>query len=152
MKTYKYAFIESQANCYLSLALLADFDQVPDGEKEQILTQVHDNQETLEKLARCAPSNYLHKYHLVEAERMRVLEGEPDTIMHHYDQAIALARESEFIHEKPWPMSWLPGTCSARGRTSPPALTCAQQWSSTKPGGQNERSRILSLDIPVDCR
>ena len=100
MKTYKYAFIESQANCYLSLALLADFDQVPDGEKEEILTQVHDNQETLEKLARCAPSNYLHKYHLVEAERMRVLDGKPDTIMHHYDQAIALARESEFIHEE----------------------------------------------------
>ena len=100
MKTYKYAFIESQANCYLSLALLADFDQVPDGEKEQILTQVHDNQDTLEKLARCAPSNYLHKYHLVEAERMRVLEGESDAILSHYDQAIALARESEFIHEE----------------------------------------------------
>ena len=73
---------------------------MPDGEKEEILTQVHDNQDTLEKLARSAPPNYLHKYHLVEAERMRVLEGEPDTIMHHYDQAIALARENEFIHEE----------------------------------------------------
>ncbi len=100
MKTYKYAFIESQANCYLSLALLAVCDQGSEGEKEEILTQVDDNQETLEKLARCAPSNYLHKYHLVEAERMRVLEGERDTIMHHYDQAIALARENEFIHEE----------------------------------------------------
>ena len=54
----------------------------------------------MEKLARSAPPNYLHKYHLVEAERLRVLDGEPDTIMHHYDQAITLARESEFIHEE----------------------------------------------------
>ena len=28
------------------------------------------------------------------------MEGQSDTIMHHYDQAIALARESEFIHEE----------------------------------------------------
>ena len=100
MKTYKDPLIDPLANCYLSLALLATCGQGPDGEKEEILIQVHDNQDSLEKLARCAPPNYLHKYHLVEAERMRVLDGDPDTIMYHYDQAIALARESEFIHEE----------------------------------------------------
>ena len=100
MKTYKHALIDPLANCYLSLALLAVCDQGSEGEKEEILNQVDDNQDTLEKLARSAPPNYLHKYHLVEAERLRVLDGEPDTIMHHYDQAIALARESEFIHEE----------------------------------------------------
>ncbi len=100
MKTYKDALIDPLANCYLSLALLAVCGQVPEREKEEILIQVDDNQETLEKLARSAPPNYRHKHHLVEAERMRVLDGNPDTIMHHYDQAIALARESEFIHEE----------------------------------------------------
>ena len=100
MKSYKDPLADPLANCYLSLALLAVCGQVPDGEKEEILTQVDDNQALLEKLARCAPPNYLHKHHLVEAERMRVLEGQSDTIMHHYDQAIALARESEFIHEE----------------------------------------------------
>ena len=100
MKTYKDSLIDPLANCYRSLALLAVCDQVPDPEKEQILTQVDDNQETLEKLARCAPPNYLHKYHLVEAERIRVLDGESDAILSHYDQAIALARESEFIREE----------------------------------------------------
>ena len=100
MKTYKHALIDPLANCYLSLALLAVCDQGSEGEKEEILNLVDDNQDTLEKLVRSAPPNYLHKYHLVEAERLRVLDGEPDTIMHHYDQAIALARESEFIHEE----------------------------------------------------
>ena len=100
MKTYKHALIDPLANCYLSLTLLAVCDQGSEGEKKEILTQVHDNQETLEKLARSAPPNYLHKHHLVEAERLRVLDGEHDTIMHHYDQAIALAREGEFIHEE----------------------------------------------------
>ncbi|MDP7559952.1 MAG: hypothetical protein QF745_05380, partial [Planctomycetota bacterium] len=100
MKTYKDALVDPLANCYLSLALLALCNQGSEGEKEEILTQVNDNQALLEKLARCAPPNYRHKHHLVEAERMRVLEGQSDTIMHHYDQAIALARESEFIHEE----------------------------------------------------
>ena len=100
MKTYKDALTDPLANCYLSLALLALCDQGPEGEKEEILTQVNDNQDTLEKLARSAPPNYRHKHHLVEAERLRVLEGQSDAILSHYDQAIALARESEFIHEE----------------------------------------------------
>ena len=100
MKTYKDALVDPLANCYQSLALLALCNQGSEGEKEEILTRVNDNQALLEKLARCAPPNYLHKYHLVEAERLRVLEGQSDAILSHYDQAIALAGESEFIHEE----------------------------------------------------
>ena len=99
-KTFKDPIIHPQADFYISLTLLAVYGQVPEAEREKILTQVHYNQDTLEKLARSAPSNYLHKHHLVEAERMRVLDGESDAILSHYDQAIALARESEFIHEE----------------------------------------------------
>ena len=100
MKTYKDSLVDPLANCYRSLALLAVYGLVPDREKEEILTQVHEHQDTLEKLARSAPPNYLHKYHLVEAERLRILDGQSDAILSHYDQAIALARESEFIHEE----------------------------------------------------
>ena len=100
MKNSKNALVDPLANCYMSLALLAVCSQLSEAEREEIHTQVDDNQEMLEKLARSAPPNYLHKHHLVEAERMRVLDDEHDTIMHHYDQAIALARESGFIHEE----------------------------------------------------
>ncbi|MDC0230052.1 AAA family ATPase [Deltaproteobacteria bacterium] len=100
MKTYKDSISDPLANCYRSLALLAVCGQVSEGGKEEILTQVNENQALLEKLAHSAPPNYRHKHHLVEAERMRVLDDEHDTIMHHYDQAIALARESGFIHEE----------------------------------------------------
>ena len=99
-KTYKDFLFDPLANCYLSLALLAVCGPGSEGEKEQILSQGHDNQDMLEKLARCAPPNYLHKHHLVEAERLRILEGQSDAILSHYDQAIALARENEFIHEE----------------------------------------------------
>ncbi len=47
MKTYKDPLIGPLANCYQSLALLALCGQGPEGEKEEILTQVHDHQETL---------------------------------------------------------------------------------------------------------
>ena len=87
-KTFKDPIIHPQADFYISLTFLAVYGQVPEAEREKILTQVHYNQDTLEKLARSAPSNYLHKHHLVEAERMRVLGGEPDTIMHHYDLSL----------------------------------------------------------------
>ena len=100
MKTYTDFLFDPLVNCYLSLALLAVYGQESEGEKEQILTQVHDNQDTLEKLARSAAPNYLHKYHMVEAERLRILDGQSDAIMQHYDQAIALSGESEFIHEE----------------------------------------------------
>ena len=93
--------IDPLANCYLiprSPGSLRPGELT--GKRRRSSPRFDDNQDTLEKLARCAPPNYLHKHHLVEAERMRVLEGQSDAIMHHYDQAIALARENEFIHEE----------------------------------------------------
>ena len=125
MKTYKDPLIDPLANCYQSLALLAVCDQGSEGEKEEILTQVHDHQETLEKLARCAPSNYLHKYHLVEAERLQVLEGQSNAILSHYDQAIALARESEFIHEEALANELAARYLLSQGKNNP-ALTYLQ--------------------------
>jgi GAF domain-containing protein len=43
--------------------------------------------------------NHLHKWHLVEAERMRVL-GKVHNAMAHYDRAIELAGEHGYLHEE----------------------------------------------------
>jgi signal transduction histidine kinase/tetratricopeptide (TPR) repeat protein len=67
-------------------------------EQEALLQRVAANQTKLEKWAHHAPTNYLHKYFLVEAERQKVL-GEPMEAMALYDRAIALAQEQEFLNE-----------------------------------------------------
>ena len=43
--------------------------------------------------------NYLHKFHLVEAERCRVLNQNGEA-REHYDRAIELARENEYVNEE----------------------------------------------------
>jgi signal transduction histidine kinase len=46
-----------------------------------------------------APMNFLHKFHLVEAERHRVL-GDNLQAMDYYDCAIAIAKENAYIQEE----------------------------------------------------
>ena len=43
--------------------------------------------------------NYLHKWHLIEAEKQRVL-GNRAAAIDHYDRAIELAKEHLFVHEE----------------------------------------------------
>ncbi|HEY9812870.1 MAG TPA: AAA family ATPase [Candidatus Sericytochromatia bacterium] len=68
-------------------------------EQEEILNRVQANQEKMQQWAHYAPMNHLHKYYLVEAERYRVL-GKKIAAMEMYDQAIALAKENDYIHEE----------------------------------------------------
>ncbi len=53
----------------------------------------------LKRWAFHAPANQLHRVHLVEAERSRVL-NKPDAAVAHYHQAIEAAHENGFIHEQ----------------------------------------------------
>ncbi|NER35872.1 MAG: AAA family ATPase [Oscillatoria sp. SIO1A7] len=46
-----------------------------------------------------APMNFEHKWHLVEAEKYRLL-GEKVEAIEHYDRAIAGAKENEFVQEE----------------------------------------------------
>jgi serine phosphatase RsbU (regulator of sigma subunit) len=55
--------------------------------------------ETNKKWAYHAPMNYLHKYHLVEAEIARV-NGQKLKAIEHYQRAIALANEHKFLQEE----------------------------------------------------
>ncbi|MGL5062968.1 MAG: trifunctional serine/threonine-protein kinase/ATP-binding protein/sensor histidine kinase [Microcoleus sp.] len=84
---------------YESLASLAAYPESETAKQSVLLKRVKNNQKQLHKLAKTAPVNYLHKYHLVEAEKHRVL-GNNVEAMEEYDRAISLAKENEYINEE----------------------------------------------------
>ena len=82
---------------YDSLVVLTrDFSA--DAELGDRLQRVAENQAKLHKWAHYAPMNYLHKWHLVEAEKHRVL-GNKVEATDQYDRAIALAKEHGYLNE-----------------------------------------------------
>ncbi|NET37986.1 MAG: AAA family ATPase, partial [Cyanothece sp. SIO1E1] len=66
---------------------------------KQILAHVVANQEKMKIWADYAPMNHRHKFHLVEAERYRVL-GHKLEAMEMYEQAIAGAQAHDYIQEE----------------------------------------------------
>ncbi len=84
---------------YDSLTRLAVFSNASQQEQEILLTQVQTNQEKMKKWAHHAPTNYLHKFYLVEAERHRI-SGQNTEAMDYYDRAIEVAKENEYINEE----------------------------------------------------
>ncbi|BAZ27915.1 multi-sensor signal transduction multi-kinase [Cylindrospermum sp. NIES-4074] len=84
---------------YDSLARLAVYAETAPSKQSELLQQVAENQAKMQLWAHHAPMNYLHKWHLVEAERYRVL-GQVAAAMDAYDRAIALARENEYLQEE----------------------------------------------------
>ncbi|WP_445626394.1 AAA family ATPase [Nostoc sp. DSM 114167] len=83
---------------YDSLAALTG-DCSGDSDLGDRLQRVAENQAKLQKRSHHAPMNYLHKWHLVEAEKHRVL-GEKAEAIDLYDRAIALAKEHGYIQEE----------------------------------------------------
>ncbi|WP_373530566.1 AAA family ATPase [Nostoc sp.] len=84
---------------YQSLALLANYLDITAEEQSHYLQQIATNQGLMQLWSTHAPMNYLHKWHLVEAERHRVL-GEVVEAMDAYDRAIILARQNEYLQEE----------------------------------------------------
>ena len=84
---------------YDSLARLAVYPGSNNQVQEEILKKVAVNQETIKDWARYAPMNYLHKYHLVQAEIARV-SGQLLEAEEFYEQAILGARENGYIQEE----------------------------------------------------
>ncbi|OCQ93895.1 hypothetical protein BCD67_20450, partial [Oscillatoriales cyanobacterium USR001] len=83
---------------YHALALLAcDYPDI--GAQRTALEQVESHQNNLKFWASHVPENFLHKFHLVEAERQRFLDNKAEAI-DLYDKAIAGAKENEFIQEE----------------------------------------------------
>ncbi|MEH2274915.1 MAG: AAA family ATPase [Nostoc sp.] len=84
---------------YASLAWLTVLPNYPKSEQENILQQVVAHQKNMQEWTSHNPTNHLHKFYLVEAERHRVL-GEYLEAMKNYDLAISLAKENGYIQEE----------------------------------------------------
>ncbi len=84
---------------YDSLVLLSILVEASSSQKAAWLSCVSINQEKVQKRAEHAPMNYLHKFHLVEAEKARVL-GQFLEAEEFYERAIAGASENGFIQEE----------------------------------------------------
>lgn len=84
---------------YDSLVRMQLYQSVPFSEREPLLCKVISNQEKMQRWAHSAPSNFQHKYDLVEAERSRVL-GYTDEAMSLYEQAITGAEDNQFLQEE----------------------------------------------------
>lgn len=84
---------------YTSLVFISQLSDRPRYRRFYYLRKVYFNQRTMKKFAKNAPENHLHKWHLVEAERHKIM-GKDQKAMEHYDKAIQHAHNSGFIHEE----------------------------------------------------
>jgi PAS domain S-box-containing protein len=121
---------------YHSLVLLSQFVEASGAEKEAWLSDINANQGRMQKWAEHAPMNYLHKFHLVEAEKARVL-GQFLEAEELYEQAIAGAAEHEFIQEEALAYELAAKHYLARGREKiaqtymKEAHYCYERWGAT---------------------
>ena len=84
---------------YDSLTQITRYPSVSPKEKLELLNQVKENQQHLERWAKHAPQNHRHKYDLVEAERHRLL-GHVLQAIDCYDRAISGAKDNGYLQEE----------------------------------------------------
>ena len=99
-----------------SLIRLANCSDASHSEQKKHLRIVSKNQKKMKKWAYHAPMNHLHKWQLVEAEKARVL-GKDAQAMGLYDQAIAGAKENQYLHEEALAYELAAGFYSDCGKT-----------------------------------
>ncbi|MEM8638556.1 MAG: AAA family ATPase [Cyanobacteria bacterium P01_G01_bin.54] len=90
------------SSCYYyygSLILLNLVLEFSPEEQNTAWEQINVNQAQVKKWSESCPENFLHKYHLVEAEKHRVLDHKLEAV-ELYDQAIAGAKANGFIQEE----------------------------------------------------
>jgi predicted ATPase/GAF domain-containing protein len=68
------------------------------GRGHAMLRRVRGNQRQIKQWSKSAPMNFLHKYHLVEAELCHYL-GHDDRASEHFEKAIELSQTHGFVHE-----------------------------------------------------
>ncbi len=92
-------FLVTEHNFYYSLILAALYSETASDIQKDYLDKLEANQEQMKIWADNCPENFLHKYLLVAAEIARI-SGKVEEAIELYDQAIASARENEFIQNE----------------------------------------------------
>ncbi|MEH2084698.1 MAG: AAA family ATPase [Nostoc sp.] len=121
---------------YRVLARLAVYSESDTQVQQEILKEIAVSQEKMRLWADHAPMNYLHKYHLVQAETARVL-GQLLEAEEFYEQAIQGGKENEYIQEEALAYELAAKFYLARGREKfaqiymKEAHYCYQRWGAT---------------------
>ena len=92
-------FVVPVFHFYNALALLKCCSLESDGEPKKMWEEINDHQTKIDRWSQYAPMNFLHKSHLIEAEKQRVL-GQNIAALEWYDRAIAGAKENEYLQEE----------------------------------------------------
>ncbi|OJJ22132.1 hypothetical protein BKI52_08835 [marine bacterium AO1-C] len=82
-----------------ALIIAAILNEKKGASRKKLSKQLWKHLKTLKKWASHNPDNYLHKYHLVQAEIYRI-NNKTDQAIVHYGQAIQLAQQHEFLQEE----------------------------------------------------
>ena len=88
--------IKAVGNFYSSLIRLALYETT---KESKLVKAVVKSQKKMKIWAQHAPMNYLHKWHLVEAEKCRVF-GKDNEAWFHYKEAIEGALENNYVNEE----------------------------------------------------
>ncbi|MBD1810021.1 AAA family ATPase [Microcoleus sp. FACHB-SPT15] len=84
---------------YDSLVQMQSCQSVSSSERDCLLLRIISNQEKMQKWSCHAPTNFQHKYDLVEAEKARIL-GNFFEAEEFYEQAILGAKDNEYLQEE----------------------------------------------------
>jgi diguanylate cyclase (GGDEF)-like protein len=93
------SLLSAQFYLYNSLIKLATLSKFERSQQDLLLDQIAENQQKIKLWADFAPSNYLNKFYLVEAERARVLNQQIEA-MNYYDCAIKLSKQNEYLNDE----------------------------------------------------
>ncbi len=121
---------------YSALARLTTYPRSSVQAQSEILKNVAVIQERMKQWADRAPMNWLHKYHLVQAEISRVL-GQSFEAEEFYERAISGASEHEFIQEEALAYELAAKHYLARGRSKiaqtymKESHYCYERWGAT---------------------
>jgi predicted ATPase/signal transduction histidine kinase/CheY-like chemotaxis protein/tRNA A-37 threonylcarbamoyl transferase component Bud32 len=136
---------------YDSLARLAVYGADTGRKQTGLLRKVGSNQRKLKKWARHGPMNHMHKYLLVEAERLKTA-GKDSLAAEYYDSAITLARKNEYVQEEALANELAAKFHLAKGKIDQArsymldARYCYEKWGAlAKVKNLNEKHRLLLM-------